>query len=446
MSKAPYVIMAPEYRHNSAGVRVMHKLRDLLEERGYHAEIATAGQAPDSAIAVYPETVSGNPLGGKTVVRYVLFFPGKLGGDEAYDQNEIIFTYDSRYYRDVPRLKISIIEDFFRNEGLPRSGGCFYVGKGKDVPRIPETDGLTEITRAWPEKRTDLARLLNECEVFYTYDQYTAMADEAELCGCRVVVIGGRDKGDPIDTDKQLDEFIRITQAAAPQAKDVGKISFGVLVNDINRLDMCLRQSEIEGEMHTINNPSSATKGLNMLLDLMEKDGADVAILVHQDMYFRQAWLPQVRARLAELPESWIVAGIIGKGMDGKIKGRLHDMRVPLLFNYGPLPCEAACFDECVIIVNLKKGFRFDESLEGFDLYGSLCCLQAEEMGGTAWIIDAFAEHYCMRPFTWYPDKVFEASFRWLHQRFPGARRIDSTVIGVPREVPDDEFEKENAA
>ena len=92
-----------------------------------------------------------------------------------------------------------------------------------------------------------------------------------------------------------------------------------------------------------------------------------------------------------------------------------------------------------MIFVNLKKGFRFDENLSGFDLYGTMCVLQAQEMGGTAWIIDAFCEHYCMRPFTWYPDKEFEESFKWLHQRFPDAKRIDSTVLGVPRERADKE-------
>ena len=64
------------------------------------------------------------------------------------------------------------------------------------------------------------------------------------------------------------------------------KFSFGVCVNDIVRLDMCLRQSEIDPaiKVHTIKMPTSATKGLNKLLGLIEQDGADVAVLVHQDM------------------------------------------------------------------------------------------------------------------------------------------------------------------
>lgn len=210
------------------------------------------------------------------------------------------------------------------------------------------------------------------------------------------------------------------------------KISFGVLVNDIMRLDMVFRQSEIEGSANTIKMPDAACKGLNKLIKIMENDGSDIAVLSHQDMYYREGWIDQARQQISLLPDSWVVAGIIGKDMNGNICGRIHDMRIPLHFSTShTFPHPASCFDECCIIINLKKGFRFDEGLGGFDLYGTLCVLQAKEMGGTAWIIDAFAEHYCMRSFEWYPGKDFEDSYKWIHKRFPDADRIDSTVIGV---------------
>ena len=215
------------------------------------------------------------------------------------------------------------------------------------------------------------------------------------------------------------------------------KASFGVMVNDPGRLDMVLRKSEIEGRIHTVWRPDSATKGLNKLLGVMEQDGSDVAVLAHEDMFFRKDWLPQVERQLVKLPDSWIVAGIIGKDAYGNLCGRLHDTRQPFPFNTGhEFPHEASCFDECCIIVNLKKNFRFDESLSGFDLYGTLAVLQAVEMGGTAWIIDAYAEHFCLRPFTWLPGKQFQKNFKWLHRRFPGAK-INSTAITVTTGSPD---------
>lgn len=223
------------------------------------------------------------------------------------------------------------------------------------------------------------------------------------------------------------------------EVKEPLKISFGALVNDPQRLNMVLRQSEFPSDTicHIIHNPDTATRGLNRLLDMIQGEGADVAVLCHQDMFFRSGWLDQVKEKLAELPESWTVAGVIGKDMAGNICGRAHDMRVPGHFDTTDIhtfPVEASCFDECVIIVNMSKEFRFDEGLDGFDLYGTLCVLQTQKMGGSAWIIDAFCEHYCMRPFTWYPDEDFSRRFQWIHGRFPDAQRIDSTVLAVERE------------
>jgi hypothetical protein len=76
----------------------------------------------------------------------------------------------------------------------------------------------------------------------------------------------------------------------------------------------------------------------------------------------------------------------------------------------------------------MKSGFRFDEALEGFDLYGTYAVMRAKEMG-TAWIIDAWAEHYCSRFHKgWEPDDRFMAMWKWLYDRFPG-QKLYSTVL-----------------
>lgn len=216
-----------------------------------------------------------------------------------------------------------------------------------------------------------------------------------------------------------------------------GGISFGCIVNDLLRLDMVLKQSQLNPAIpcHTILNPESATKGLNKLLDTIEHTGADIAILVHQDMYFRNGWTEQVQAQIKLLPKSWIAAGVIGKDATGIICGKFHDMRIPDHFDTSDIhtfPHEVCCFDEAVIIINLKSGFRFDETMEGFDLYGTLAVLQAWDMGGSAWCLDAFCEHYCMRPFTWKPDALFIKNYKWLFDKFNAKWKIlDSTALGL---------------
>lgn len=444
MRKAPYLILAPPYRDDSAGIRMLYALRDRLAAAGYQATIVQGGTAPPDAVVIYPETAPGNPLGGKTVVRYILNHPGSYGIPMGDAPGDLRWTCNRDALRpyvadDDHVLCVPILEDCFHDAGLPRSGAWVYVGKGSSANRLPITDGLPELTG---KTRAEVARILQTAEILYTYDGFSMVVHEAKACGCPVVVLAGETDTIPYadhvaDFPAQLARFIAETQAAADRVPDL-RIAFGVMVSDWIRLDMVLRQSEIAGEMHFIKSPASATVGLNTLLDRIEAGGADVAVLCHQDMYFRQGWLAQVRAQLALLPASWIVAGIIGKDSQGRICGRFRDMRVPLVFDTSALhtfPHPAVCFDECCILVNLRTGFRFDETLAGFDLYGTLAVLQAWEMSGTAWILDAPAEHYCLRPFTWEPDEDFKRRFQWLYARFERlGRRIDTTAVGVETE------------
>jgi len=216
------------------------------------------------------------------------------------------------------------------------------------------------------------------------------------------------------------------------------KFGWGVLINNIQRFNMVFQQSAIAGDIEFVKNPKSATPALNMLLDRIEATGANIAILSHQDMYYRSGWIDQVKDQLSKLPDDWIVAGIIGKDSDGRICGVFRDMRIPQHFNTTHIhnfPHPVCCFDECCIIVNLKSGFRFDERMEGFDLYGTLCVLQAWEVGGSAWVINAPTEHYCMRPFTWEPDDLFKKNYKMLWDRFSKLYRVDSTAIGASEDI-----------
>jgi len=212
------------------------------------------------------------------------------------------------------------------------------------------------------------------------------------------------------------------------------KISFGILLDDWVRFSQVFQQSELSGvEAHYIKQPETATKGLNKLLDIIEAEGADIAVLSHQDMHYKADWLPKVRAQLAKLPDNWVCAGIVGKDMEGRIAGVFRDMRIPNYFDTSDIhdfPIPACCFDECCIIINMKSGFRFNEALEGFDLYGSLVVLQAWEMGGSVWIIDAYAEHYCLRDMHWRPNEKYCSNFKWLWEKYHEIGRIDTTAIG----------------
>lgn len=201
---------------------------------------------------------------------------------------------------------------------------------------------------------------------------------------------------------------------------------FGTVVNNIEILQRILLVSDLAGNGVVSVEADCATDGLNKLLDSADIKKADVAVLCHQDMYFPPDFVETLKKRLFMLPESWIVAGLFGMNLNGEYCGRIHDRRSPLpLQTTHYLPTECLSIDACVMIFNLKKDFRF-EKIEGFDLYDTYAVLRAREMGGTAWIIDCLADHYCVRSARWSPDAKFLKTWAWLKRRFPNGRIIST--------------------
>ena len=223
--RQPYYINAPHYIRTSAGIKSLHILCHCLNRAGYEAYMAIypnrTGQddtSPDlltpeltpnvvqehrrrgvSPIMVYPENIKGNPFGAHTVVRYVMNFPGLLGGDRRYRKSEIIFSY-SRVLAEAAGAPDSVLflppsdaTVFTPGDNQERSGSCFWAAKYQMVHNgelLPVTANSVEITRDKPHSQTvpEIVELLRRSEVFYTYEN-TSMALEAALCLCPTVFL-----------------------------------------------------------------------------------------------------------------------------------------------------------------------------------------------------------------------------------------------------------------
>lgn len=213
----PYYIYAPDYRRNSAGIRVMHMLCDALQRSGHEAYISTRGLNPDlmtpplsdeivalhrlqglEPIVVYPEIVDGNPLNGNTVVRYLLNQPGFIEGRGTYGEEDILFSYtkallqpdmveDRVLYLPGPDLSVFCPP----TDPSKRVTGkvCYYQGRRGQAqidPTFLPSDAV-EITSSYPNSWEALADLFQQCEFFYC-GEVSALAGEAALCGCVGVI------------------------------------------------------------------------------------------------------------------------------------------------------------------------------------------------------------------------------------------------------------------
>lgn len=203
----PYLIVAPHYAYQCGGIKTLHRLCHLLNSKGQEAYI-TGTNSPENfnvksfnnlnldqqkdlqknGVVVYPEIIAGNPLNFRYVARLDLAPPC-----HSYHSNELVFMQEDTL-RDCSTAKdiltVTYVEDFFKLPEVDnRTKKCFWVGKGGENSYPDITSDCIEITPSWPFPRTELAKLFQESQVFYTYDNLTALTIEARLCGCPIIVL-----------------------------------------------------------------------------------------------------------------------------------------------------------------------------------------------------------------------------------------------------------------
>jgi hypothetical protein len=148
------------------------------------------------AVAVYPEIVSGNPLGAPHVVRWLLNRPGFFGHPVDFGPNELMFFYQEAFRADLPGidpdnlLRVRWLRtDIYTDRGLPgRQGACRMIRKGArtGLAAVPENDPAIRLDG---KSHSQIADIFNRTDVFYCHDPYTMYCYYAALCGCVPVVL-----------------------------------------------------------------------------------------------------------------------------------------------------------------------------------------------------------------------------------------------------------------
>jgi hypothetical protein len=231
-----FIIYAPRYRDESGGAIVLHKLCDTLNKLGYVAKlwplwkprlsvhtpldsapsavaylgsrlyrgkyainkrydtpIAKASDIEDSVV-VYPEIVSGNPLGAKRYVRWFLHKPGFHEGQFKYKHNDLCFSYQDAFNNLSSGIKYGgtlIVSEAFLDiykltNVKDRTKSCHMIRKGESRLDLPD------LSHQWVvdgHTHQELSKIFNECKICYFYDLYTTYAAYAAVCGCIPVIV-----------------------------------------------------------------------------------------------------------------------------------------------------------------------------------------------------------------------------------------------------------------
>ncbi|MEQ1671736.1 MAG: glycosyltransferase, partial [Hyphomicrobium sp.] len=140
------------------------------------------------------------------------------------------------------------------------------------------------------------------------------------------------------------------------------------------------------------NPQTDAYRGLNQIIN--QANGKYV-ILCHQDVVLLTDGREELDRRLLELSKAdanWGLAGNAGATGTGKIARRISD-KWGSNQNVGTFPQRVMSLDENFIIVRRDARIGFSNDLQGFHLYGTDICLNADIMGYTSYVIDFHLKH-----------------------------------------------------
>lgn len=202
------VISARPYNPTVGGHIVLHKLCDSLLKQGLPAYLrpdstkswninssylsqVTHEFDPENDVAIYHNSIRGNPWRAKKFIRWMLYLP--------WYETDGVVLYIHKMFGDGPILNVTEpFLDVFYDRGLPRQGVCWTWRKAnkqgwkeKDRPKTG-----TEIPRGLLQ--SDLATIFNTHDRFVSYDGATYLSVLAALCGCNSIVMR------PVDGERQL--------------------------------------------------------------------------------------------------------------------------------------------------------------------------------------------------------------------------------------------------
>lgn len=248
-----------------------HGLRQVLRKRRYiwglqsyktHPALDTP-LAPLWAlrrgIAVYPEIVSGNPLGCPHVVRWILYTPRGHAQGEVFAKpspGEEVFFFQSPFIEHIdwiPRenwLRLQWHRDDIFNDPGPveRTEVCRMIRKGTATANSPPP-GAEGAIMLDGKSNEEIAEVFKRARLFYCHDPYTMYCDYAALCGCLPIVVPppglSREDWRPIadrfgiaygDSPEQLEWAARTRSGLIDQIKDLKQQEDGMLEHFISRL------------------------------------------------------------------------------------------------------------------------------------------------------------------------------------------------------------------
>jgi hypothetical protein len=200
------------FSFSCGGLLVQYEICSFLEKLGFNVRIRAPNNIKNSVfnnyynddlnlentIVVYGETIQGNPINAKYVVRWILAPLGCCSPNDIYKswgKNDLVYYYNSetKMKENCPIFKtlhLPYINTHIKQSNFgKRFGICYTVRKAYNTHkkiRFVHPKGSFEITRY--HNQADYIKFFNNFEFFLSYDPLTFLSHIAALCGCISIV------------------------------------------------------------------------------------------------------------------------------------------------------------------------------------------------------------------------------------------------------------------
>jgi hypothetical protein len=221
-------IISPPYSEKSAGIVALHELCDSLNRNGYDTFLilliidgANSKMILDdnedyfnknlkrkrfntiniksieelkNEIVIYPEIITGNPLGIKHVARYFLNSEGIISGKKTNQiDTDFIISWDEKFHPKanfiLNKYIYSSLIDHGERSNNERTLELTFIGKGSKFQKCFKINNTLLLTTSYPSSKEDYAYLLKNTKYIYMWDNVTSVAIDAILSGATVVLV-----------------------------------------------------------------------------------------------------------------------------------------------------------------------------------------------------------------------------------------------------------------
>jgi hypothetical protein len=143
---------------------------------------------------VYPEIVTGNPLGAKNVVRWILLDLGIEMPQDHYkkwDITDLVYYWETKQnINNYKQLSCPFPNPIFKNTNRTeeRTGSCYLIKKAPFIHKEYEFIHPLDSICIDSMNLENISEVFNKCKYFYSYDANTAYIIFAAMCGCIPII------------------------------------------------------------------------------------------------------------------------------------------------------------------------------------------------------------------------------------------------------------------